>query len=74
MIIYFIFVNFQHHYSSLQCHMILQKSFQYADFLLKKHLFLFLMLKTVVLLNIFVETAIRYHFDTKFGVRFKNKN
>jgi len=28
--------NFQHHYSSLQCHMILQKSFQYADLLLKK--------------------------------------
>ncbi len=27
---------FQHHYSSIQCHMILQKSLQYADMLLKK--------------------------------------
>ncbi len=30
-------LNFQYHYSSLQCHMILQKSFKYADLLLKKH-------------------------------------
>jgi len=28
-------LNFQHHYSSLQCHMIHQKSF-YADLVLKK--------------------------------------
>ncbi len=36
--------------------MILQKSFLYADLLLKKHLLLLLlMLKTVVLLNNFVE-------------------
>ncbi len=33
---------FQHHYSSLQCHMIRQKSFSYADLLLMKH---FLLLK-----------------------------
>jgi len=46
-------LNFQHHYSSLQCHMILQKSFPYADLVLKK---LSVMLETVVLLNIFVET------------------
>jgi len=38
-------LNFQHHYSSLQCHMILS----YADFLFKKH-FLFSVLKTFVLL------------------------
>ncbi len=31
-------LNFNSHYSSLQCHMILQKSFWYADMLLKKHL------------------------------------
>ncbi len=31
---------FQHHYPSLQCLMILQKSFSYADLLLKKHFFL----------------------------------
>ncbi len=31
-------LNFQHHYSSLQCHMILQKSLWYADLKLKKHL------------------------------------
>ncbi len=24
-------LNFQHHYSGLQCHMILQKAFTYAD-------------------------------------------
>jgi len=47
-------LNFQHHYSSLQCHMILQKSFWYADLLLKKHFLL--MLKTVLLLNTFKET------------------
>ncbi len=40
-------LNFQHHYSSLQCHMILQKSFQYADLQLKKHLLLLSMSKTV---------------------------
>ncbi len=45
-------LNFQHHYSSLQCHMILQKSFLYADLLLKKHFLLLLMLKTVVLIII----------------------
>ncbi len=37
---------FRSHYSSFECHMILQKSFSCADLLL--------MLKTVVLLNIFV--------------------
>ncbi len=41
-------LNYQHHYSSLQCHMILQKSFKYADLLLKKHLWLLSMLKTVL--------------------------
>ncbi len=35
-------------YSSLQSHMLLQKSFLYAD-LLKKHFLLLLMLKTFVL-------------------------
>ncbi len=38
-------MNFQHHYSSLQCHMILQKSFQYADLVLKKHFWLLSALK-----------------------------
>jgi len=47
---------FQHHYSSLQCLMILRKSFDYASLVLKEHFLLVLMLKTVVLLNIFVET------------------
>jgi len=32
-------LNFQHHYSSLQRKMILQKSFKYADLFLKKHFF-----------------------------------
>ncbi len=38
--------------------MILQKLFQYADLLLKKHFLLLSILKTVVLLNIFVKTVI----------------
>ncbi len=57
-------LNFQHHYSSLQCHMILQKSFLYADLVIKKHLLLLLMLKTVVPLNIFVKTVT--HFSPVF--------
>ncbi len=31
-------MNIQHHNSIIQCHMILQKSFQYADLTLKKHI------------------------------------
>ncbi len=43
--------EFSHHYYSLQCHVILQKSFYYADFVLKKHsLFLLSKLKTAVLI------------------------
>ncbi len=34
--------------SRLQCHMTLQKSFQYAVLLFRKHFFLLLMLKTAV--------------------------
>ncbi len=45
--------------NKFQCHIILQKSFQYADFLLKKNVSLMSMLKIVLLLNIFVETMIR---------------
>jgi len=32
-------LNFQHHYSSLQCHMILQKSFKYYDLLLNINIY-----------------------------------
>ncbi len=49
---------FQHHYSSLQCHMILQKSFWYSDLLRKKHFLLLSRLKIVVLFHIFVKTMI----------------
>ncbi len=42
------------HYSSVQCHMILQKSL-HVDQLLKKHVLLLSMLKTVVRFNTFVE-------------------
>jgi len=31
-------INFQPHYSSLQCQMILQKSLKYANLMLKKHI------------------------------------
>ncbi len=48
-----VMLNFQYRYSSLQCHVILQKSFWYADLLLKKHVLLISIIKTVVLLNIF---------------------
>ncbi len=46
--------SFQHLYSSLQ------KLFWYADLLLKKHFILLYMLKTVELLNIFVETMTKW--------------
>ncbi len=42
---------FSNHYSSVQCHMILQKSVEYADLLLMKH-FLFSQMKKFVLLHI----------------------
>jgi len=35
-------LNIQHHYFSLQCHMILQKSFRYRDLLLNKHFSVFI--------------------------------
>jgi len=47
-------------------HMILQKSFRCLDLLLKKHLLLLsytysiIILKTVLLLNIFLETMIQF--------------
>ncbi len=55
-------LNFQHHHLSLQCHIIFQKSFYYANLLLKNLFYLFLsVLKTaVVLLNIFMETMIHF--------------
>jgi len=46
-------LNLKHHYSNFQSDLIIQKSFDNADLVLKKHFFLFLMLKTVVLLNFF---------------------
>jgi len=46
-------LSFQHHYSCLQCHMT-----HHVDLLLNKHFLLLSMLKTVVLLNIFVETIL----------------
>ncbi len=51
--LWFISVYFQHHYCSLQSHMIFRN---HNNILLKKHLWLLSMLKTVVLHNIFVET------------------
>ncbi len=48
---------------NFQCHMILQKLFQYADLVLRKD-YLLLMLKTDVWLNIFVQTLIHFCRDT----------
>ncbi len=50
-------LNFQHHYSS---HMIFQKSFLFADLVLKKHFLVLSMLNKTVLLNIFVETMLYF--------------
>ncbi len=41
--------------------MILQKSFSYADLLLKKHFWLLSIMKTVKLLNIIVESSKEQH-------------
>ncbi len=49
--------TFSSHFSSLLCHVILQKSIFYADMVLKKHLLLLSMLKTFELYisrNLFV--------------------
>ncbi len=43
--------------------MILQKSFWYADLVFQKHFLLLSMLKTVVLLNMFVETLMNRKFN-----------
>ncbi len=51
---------FQHHYSSLQCHMIFRN---HANMLLKKPFWLLSMLRTVVLLPVFVETVIHFFFQ-----------
>ncbi len=59
-------------YSSLQCHVILQKSFQITDLVLMKHFFLSV-LKKVVLLNIFVETMIHF-FPEVFSINFEQFN
>jgi len=47
-------LNFQHHYSSLQRHMILQKSFYQAESGLKKHFILLSVLKIVVFKVFFI--------------------
>jgi len=52
-------LNFQHHYSSLQCHMILQKSLKYGDLLLKRHFSL--MLETVLLIHMLMKSANAQH-------------
>ncbi len=44
-------LNFLHHYSSLQCHRIVLKSFWYDDLLHNLHFLLLPMFKIVVLLN-----------------------
>jgi len=50
--------------------MILQKSLIYVDLLLKKHFFLLSMLKTVVLLNISVETMKQFLLDSLINKNF----
>ncbi len=40
------------------CHMILQKSFWYADLLLKKHLLLLSIIKKPIIINVFDEQKV----------------
>ncbi len=56
-----LFLYFQHHYSSLQCHMIFRNHNN-----IKKHFWLLSVLKTVVLHNIFVETVTLFIFSGLF--------
>ncbi len=51
-----LFLYFQHHCSSLQCHMIFRN---HNNMLIKKHLWLLAMLKIVVLMSILVKTKIK---------------
>ncbi len=60
---------FQHHYS-LKYHMILQKSFWYADLVLSKHFLLLSMLKTFFSCLMFVETKIFFQ-DSLMNRKFK---
>ncbi len=48
--------------------MILQKSFQYADLLFTKNAFLLSVLKTVALLNLYVETMIHVYLKYKYFI------
>ncbi len=48
-------------FTPVQCDMILQKSFEYADLVLKNLLLLLLVLKTFVLPNIFEKTEIHLY-------------
>jgi len=49
---------FRRHYFSLQCHIILQKSLLFVELMHKNHFLLLSIVKTVVLLNIFLESMI----------------
>ncbi len=51
--------------------MILQKSLVYASLVLKKHLLLILILKTILLPNIFVETVKPYNQDSLINRKIK---
>ncbi len=62
---------YQHHDSSLQCHMIIQKSFSYAHLLLKKHVLLLSIMKTVVLFNVCIETDILFLKDSLINRKIK---
>ncbi len=61
---------FQHHYSSLQCHMIFRNQY---NMLIEKPFWLLSMLRTVVLLPVFVETVIHV-FSECFNEQKDQKN
>ncbi len=65
-------LNVQYHYSSLQYHVILQKSFLNADLLLEKHFLLLLMLNTVVMLNMYLKNVVHFFQYTFMNIVFKS--
>ncbi len=67
-------LNFQHHYSSLQCHMILQKSF--SNMLIWQETFLIIINaeNKLCLSNCFMETLIYFPFQGFFAEQKVQKN
>ncbi len=64
---------FQSSILSLQCHMIIQKLFKYAD-LMFFYLLLLAMLKKLVLFRIFVENVMHFFQDYLMNLKFEKQH